>query len=134
MEISEIDLQLVKAAFKALENSYSPYSRFKVGAAVRSIDGSVFTGCNVENASYGLTICAERNAVYNMVTEGKSKIEAVAVVVDGGKIVTPCGACRQVIREFADDDCPIICSSGGDFHIFRLGQLLPDSFNPSSLQ
>jgi cytidine deaminase len=99
---------LVQRALAAKATSYSPYSKFRVGAAILTSDGSVFAGCNVENASYGLAICAERNAVFQAAFAGKRKIVAVAVSSDEIGFLTPCGACRQVISEFADGNTEII--------------------------
>jgi cytidine deaminase len=93
-------MELLQHAAKALENSYAPYSRFRVGAALLTEDGQVFTGCNVENASYGLSNCAERTAVFKAVSNGKKSFRAIAIVSDRTNPVYPCGACRQVLREF----------------------------------
>lgn len=93
--------ELIARAVAAKETSYSPYSRFRVGAAVLTDDGSIFDGCNVENASYGLAICAERNAIFRMAHAGRRSLVAVAVTSDHPSFITPCGACRQVIAEFA---------------------------------
>ncbi len=124
---------LIQRATDARENAYAPYSRFKVGAAIQTEDGSVFTGVNVENASYGLTICAERNAIFAAVTAGHARIVAVAVVTDGA--ASPCGACRQVIREFAAPDCEaFLASPDGTYRTTTLAELLPDSFGPDALE
>ncbi len=133
MKRSERNKQLVDAARKALWNSYSPYSRFRVGAAVRSKSGNIYSACNVENASYGLTICAERAAIFKMVSEGEKEIDSIAVVAETNSPITPCGACRQVINEFANTDCEIICASEKDMKIFKLGELLPYSFKPDDI-
>jgi cytidine deaminase len=95
--------ELVATAREARENAYSPYSKFKVGAALRTASGRIFRGCNVENLSFGLTICAERNAVFAAVAAGETQFEAIAVVADSVQPVTPCGACRQVLIEFSGD-------------------------------
>ena len=96
--------KLCREAFKARENSYSPYSKFKVGAAVLGIDGKIYTGCNIENVSYGLTNCAERTAIFKMVSEGCKEFCAIAIAAtDSPEDITPCGACRQVICEFCQD-------------------------------
>ncbi len=105
---SKIRKELIARAVKAKQTSYSPYSKFRVGAAVLTDDGTIFEGCNVENASYGLAICAERNAIFQAAHAGKRKIVAVAVTSDEKAFLTPCGACRQVISEFADGNAEII--------------------------
>lgn len=119
---------LVRAALAARESAYAPYSRFRVGAAVLADDGRVFTGCNVENASYGLTVCAERNAVFHAVAEGVRRLMAVAVATGPG--ASMCGACRQVVREFADDLPVLHADESGAFRETTLSALLPDSFGP----
>ena len=100
--------ELIQKAMQAKETSYSPYSKFRVGASVLTDDGEIFAGCNVENSSYGLAICAERNAVFHAAFAGKRKIVAVAVSSDEDTFITPCGACRQVIAEFADKNAEVI--------------------------
>ncbi|MCK9409234.1 MAG: cytidine deaminase [Bacteroidetes bacterium] len=100
--------EMIRQAMDAKETSYSPYSKFRVGASVLTSDGTIYSGCNVENASYGLAICAERNAIFQAAFAGKRKIVAVAVSSDERGFLTPCGACRQVISEFADDKTEII--------------------------
>ncbi len=107
----QIRAELVRRAILAKETSYSPYSKFRVGAAVLTENGTVFAGCNVENASYGLAICAERNAVFQAAFAGERKILAVAVTSDEKSFLTPCGACRQVISEFAEGNAEIILVS-----------------------
>lgn len=125
--------ELVAAAHEAQGRAYAPYSRFRVGAAVRTADGRIFTGANIENASYGLTVCAERNAVMQAVLAGARRIVAAAVVTDLSPPAAPCGMCRQVISEFAAD-CPILlCSVGGERQVVTLGALLPLRFGPSDL-
>ncbi len=103
--------QLAQAAVSIKKNSYSPYSRFKVGAAVLAQDGQIYTGTNIENASFGLTVCAERNAIFAAVCAGNKKILAIALCTDpikGQKFGTPCGACRQVMLEFMAKDAPVV--------------------------
>lgn len=103
--------QLIQAAWKARENSYAPYSKFKVGAAVLGVDGKVYTGCNIENASYGMTVCAERTAIFKMVSEGCKKFAALAVVGGADGDGAPCLACRQVMTEFCQGwDTPVYVS------------------------
>lgn len=121
---------LVCAAIKARENSYSPYSGFKVGAAVLCGD-SIFTGCNVENAAYGETICAERVAILKAVSEGERVISAIAIAGGGENLekTFPCGSCRQVMAEFAKPDTPVITAiAEDDFEVYNLGGLLPNIF------
>ena len=122
---------LLKAALKTANQSYSPYSRFPVGAALLSVSGEVFTGCNVENASYGLTLCAERVAVFKAISEGKRKFAALAVVGGVGKGARPCGACLQVLAEFCGPNFPIILAPLDDLtknEKFLLKELLPQAF------
>jgi cytidine deaminase len=118
---------LAHAAREAAAHAYCPYSRFAVGAAVRSADGRVFTGCNVENASFGLTICAERNAIFQAVAAGARDIVAVAVYTPTPQPTTPCGACRQVIAQFGAAD--VRCDAdGGATARYALDELLPRRF------
>ena len=124
--------QLVAAATSARTMAYVPYSGFAVGAALRTADGHIFAGCNVENASYGLAICAERNAVFQAVARGERAIQAVAVVTENG--VTPCGACRQVLAEFNPQMTVIVADMAGVRRIYSLPELLPEAFGPEQLQ
>ncbi|TFZ40062.1 cytidine deaminase [Soehngenia longivitae] len=126
------DIELIKLAIKAKENAYVPYSKFKVGAALITEDGSVYTGCNIENASYSPTICAERTAIAKAISEGHRKIIKIAIVGDS-KYTYPCGVCRQVIREFGKDSQVIIANSEEDFKKYNLAELLPNSFGPEDL-
>jgi len=120
--------ELVAAARDACARSYSPYSHFPVGAALRTADGRVFAACNVENASYGLTVCAERSAIFSMVAAGAREIAALVVYTSTGSPVTPCGACRQVLIEFGRDaDVVCVCSSEQSLS-FKAGDLLPHAF------
>ena len=119
--------RLIEVAREAQRNAYAPYSHFPVGAAVLAEDGRVFSGCNVENSSYGLTICAERNAIGAAIVAGAKPI-AVAVVANGERI-TPCGACRQVLAEFAKDMPVVLAAASGDEHEeASLAALLPGAF------
>ena len=129
---------LIKAAFAARELSYSPYSEFKVGAALLSDDKRVFTGCNIENASYTPTNCAERTAIFKAVSEGVKKFSAIAVV--GGfentsEYCFPCGVCRQVLQEFCNPESfvIIVAKSESDYKEFKLKELLPFGFSPEDL-
>jgi cytidine deaminase len=128
--------QLVELAIKARENSYSPYSKFKVGAALMTKSGEVFLGANIENASYPLCMCAERNALYNAYNHGikKSDISALAVVGDTKQPITPCGACRQVMSELLESKTPIYMANlKGDVQKTDMTELLPFAFDDSDL-
>ncbi len=125
------DADLVKRALDARARSYSPYSGFAVGAALRLDDGSVVTGTNVENASYGLTVCAERVAVFTAVASGRTGFAALAVATDRG--ASMCGACRQVVREFAEDLPVLLADAAGNVTTTSIAALLPGSFGPESL-
>ncbi|MDM7926197.1 MAG: cytidine deaminase [bacterium] len=109
--------------------AYAPYSKFRVGAALLSPDGRIFAGCNVENASYGLTVCAERTAVLKAVSEGIASFDAVAVCADTDDPVTPCGACRQVLAEFNPSMTVVCCTAFGKKTVYSLSDLLPHSFS-----
>ncbi|MFT3709792.1 MAG: cytidine deaminase [Archangium sp.] len=132
--MANVDWQkLFEAAETARKKAYAPYSKFQVGAALLCTDGSIVPGCNVENASYGLTVCAERNAIARSVIEQK-KIAAVAIVVDSREPTPPCGMCRQVIAEFCDDATPIASRTvSGKEAQWTLGELLPHAFRRSFL-
>ncbi len=132
--VSEADrARLTAAARNASRHAYCPYSKFRVGAAVLTSDGDVFAGCNVENASYGLTICAERNAVFQAVTHGRTTLTAVAIYTPTPTPTAPCGACRQVLREFGPDALVLSICDGPDVLSARLSALLPHSFGPENL-
>lgn len=119
---------LIIAAFDAMANAYSPYSKFRVGAALESDDGAVFTGCNVENASFGGTICAERTAMVSAVAAGRRKFRRIAITSDAEKPVAPCGYCRQFLAEFGTGLEVISLGSGGLRKAWTLRELLPDAF------
>lgn len=123
--------ELIAKAMEAREKAHAPYSHFAVGAALLAKSGRVYTGCNVENASYGLSICAERTAVFKAVSEGERDFEAMAVVTDKG--VTPCGACRQVLLEFGEDIQVIVADETGGYRVFGLQELLPEAFDSDDL-
>lgn len=121
--------ELLKMAEQVMEKAYVPYSNFKVGAALLAEDGRVFTGCNVENASYGLTICAERNAIFKAVSEGVRSFKQLAVIADTEGPVSPCGACRQVMVEFFGPDMPVVLSNvKGETTTRTVEELLPGAF------
>jgi cytidine deaminase len=122
---------LLTAAKKAMKQAYAPYSKYKVGAALLCKDGSIYSGCNVENASYGLTVCAERTAFIKAISAGKRKFTAIAITADGKKAAPyPCGACRQFMAEFCEPSFTVIVSSAkGKTSMFWLSDLLPTPFH-----
>ena len=122
-----MDKELLQAALDARLKAYAPYSKFLVGAAVRAESGKIYTGCNIENASYGLTVCAERNALFNAVGVGERKFTALCVVGDTEEPISPCGACRQVMAEFKVP-CIILANLKGDVKEYTLEELLPYGF------
>jgi len=123
------DRELLDKAAKAAENAYVPYSRFPVGAALECADGTVFTGCNVENAALGSTICAERTAFVKAVSEGKRSFKRIAICGQGESYCMPCGACRQFMHEFAPH-IEVLCARGdGRYVSYRLDQLMPYAFS-----
>lgn len=133
---SNVEL-MAKKACEVMQHAYAPYSKYKVGACVEAEDGTLFVGCNVENAAYGLTNCAERSAIFSLISAGKKKIVALAVVGSGDELCTPCGACRQVIREFADPDAPIYLCDPRTQRVVEttnIATLLPKSFGPEFLE
>jgi cytidine deaminase len=121
--------KLVSTAKQALENAHAPYSGYPVGAALLCSDGTVFTGSNVENASYGLTNCAERTAVFSAVAAGQRTFKAIAIAASGETPPYPCGACRQVLAEFCGPDLPIHVANANGYETTTLGKLLPYRFN-----
>ena len=122
------DRQLYEKAKSVLDKAYAPYSHFTVGAALMTSDGKVYTGVNVENASYGATICAERTAFVKAISEGERNFEAIAVVSEEG-IAWPCGICRQFMKEFCDDDFVVITGNDADsIRTYTLAELLPEGF------
>jgi len=124
--------ELIQAAQLNRQNAYVPYSNFKVGAAVLTKDGKIYTGCNVENASYGLCNCAERTAIFKAVSEGELELVAIAIVADTKEPVAPCGACRQVMAEFGINKI-MMCNLHGQQYIATLEELLPYSFGKKHL-
>ena len=124
--------ELVDLARKARKRAYTPYSHYKVGAALLGKSGTVYTGCNVENASYSHTVCAERTAVLKAVSDGETEFEALAVVTRNGG--SPCGACRQVLSEFSPELIIYIADKDGEYRTTTLKKLLPDSFTPAHLE
>ncbi|MGO1470456.1 MAG: cytidine deaminase [Tissierella sp.] len=125
--------KLIKKALEAKENAYVPYSNFHVGAAILTEDGKVYTGCNIEIASYSPTICAERTAVFKAISEGSKKVKTIAIAGES-EFTYPCGVCRQVLREFGQDVKIIIVNSEDDYREHTLEELLPYSFGPKDLK
>ena len=127
--------EMINRAKAAMQHAYSPYSNFKVGACIRTEDDEYFTGCNIENISYGLTICAEACALSSLISGGNDIIAEVAITCSTTEICGPCGACRQRLAEFADPDTPVhMSNSVGEFRTVRLGDLLPMPFTQQFLQ
>ena len=130
--------QLVAAAIEAMRNAYAPYSRYQVGAALLTKAGKIYTGCNIENAAYGPTNCAERTAFFKAVSEGERQFSAIAVVGGAEGIIRdfapPCGVCRQVMREFCADDFEIHLWNGSEYRTCTLAELLPLSFGSGNLK
>ncbi|AIS51647.1 cytidine deaminase Cdd [Thermoanaerobacter kivui] len=126
--------KLVELAKEAREKAYVPYSHFKVGACVLTEDGKTYQGCNIENASYGLTNCAERTALFSAYANGERKLKAIAVVADTEGPVSPCGACRQVMMELGGEDMVVILSNmKGDYAVVTVKDLLPGAFTSKDL-
>ena len=124
---------LIATASKAREHAHAPYSHFRVGAALRANSGRVFTGCNIENSTFGLTLCAERVAVFKALSEGERGFNAVAVVADTERLTPPCGACRQILWEFCRDAEVILSNLSGQMKVRRMSDLFPDAFDASFL-
>lgn len=122
---------LISAALQARENAHAPFSKFKVGAAVEDDTGRIHGGCNVENATYGLTLCAERVAVFKAISEGARGFKRVAVVADTDTLTPPCGACRQILWEFCGDVEIVLANLSGKSETLRLGELFPRPFDSS---
>lgn len=124
---------LIDAARQARQNAHAPFSHFKVGAAVEDDSGRIHTGCNVENATYGLTVCAERIAIFKAISEGARRFVRVAVVADTEVLTPPCGACRQILWEFCGDIEIVLANLSGKSETIRLGTLFPRAFDASFL-
>ncbi|HEV7699783.1 MAG TPA: cytidine deaminase [Pyrinomonadaceae bacterium] len=128
------DQELIDAATAVRENSYAPFSKFKVGSALETDDGEIIVGSNVESASYGLTVCAERVAVWNAISQGKRKIKRIAVVADTQNLTPPCGVCRQIIWEFGGDIPVIFANLNGKVETVQMRDLLPRAFDTKFLE
>ena len=137
-EGSDLDLknteELIENAKQARERAVAPYSNFKVGAALETKDGETFTGCNIENASYGLTMCAERVAIFKAISEGKTAFAQIAVVADTDILTPPCGPCRQLIWEFCGDIPVIFANLEGETETLQISELLPRAFDTKFLK
>lgn len=125
---------LISTARTAQKTSYAPYSEYQVGAALRTGDGTVFTGCNIENVNYSNSLHAEELAIGSAVGAGYTSFDAIAVTSSERDGITPCGMCRQTLREFCDDDFRIVCDEGNKVEEYRLGALLPAAMNPFTIQ
>lgn len=128
------DNELIAAAAEVRERAYAPYSDFKVGAAVETAEGNIYTGCNVESASYGLTVCAERVAIWKGISRGEKKFGRIAVVVDTEELTPPCGVCRQIIWEFCGDVPVILSNLHGKTETVMMSELLPRAFDSKFLK
>jgi cytidine deaminase len=125
---------LIKAAIEAREQAVAPYSKFKVGAVVETADGEIFKGCNIESSSYGLTVCAERVAIWKALSEGNRKFTRLVVVADTETLTPPCGTCRQIIWEFCRDATVIFANLDGQSESFNMAELLPRAFDSRFLE
>jgi cytidine deaminase len=125
---------VLSAAIEARSYAHAPYSGFEVGAAIEDETGAIYTGCNIENASFGLTMCAERVAVFKAISEGASRVIRIAVVTNAESLTPPCGACRQILWEFCGNAELILANLAGARQTMRLGELLPRPFDASSFE
>jgi len=128
--------ELIREAFKAMDNAYAPYSNYHVGACILTKDNQLFYGANIENASYPAGVCGERSAIFAAYSRGvrKEDIEALCIVTDGKRIGAPCGVCRQVLSELLEQDTPIVLSNGKDTMVTNIRELLPFQFSTEDLQ
>ncbi len=126
---------MLRMANEARDRAYVPYSGFRVGACLKGTTGAYYLGCNIENAAYSPTNCAERTAMFKAVYEGEREFDALAIVWDGDRPAVPCGVCRQVLAEFCDGEMPVICANRkGEYKLFALADLLPEAFMPEDLK
>ncbi len=133
-DLNQSDKELIAEASEALKNAYAPYSKFRVGAAVKTDGGTVYRGCNVENSSYGLTNCAERTAIFKAVSDGEREFDSLAIVVESADgLGTPCGSCRQVLSEFNLSMDVIMANTAGEAEKMSAAELLPKSFAAEQL-
>lgn len=125
---------MLRMANEARDRAYAPYSNFRVGACLKGATGAYYLGCNIENAAYSPSNCAERAAMFKAVYEGERQFDALAIVWDGENPAVPCGVCRQVLAEFCDPEMPVICANRkGEYKLVAMGDLLPDAFLPRDL-
>lgn len=125
---------ILRMANEARDRAYAPYSNFRVGACLKGATGAYYLGCNIENAAYSPSNCAERTAMFKAVYEGERQFDALAIVWDGENPAVPCGVCRQVLAEFCDPEMPVICANRkGEYKLVAMGDLLPDAFLPRDL-
>jgi cytidine deaminase len=126
---------MLRMANEARDRAYAPYSNFRVGACLKGATGAYYLGCNIENAAYSPSNCAERTAMFKAVYEGERQFDAIAIVWDGENPAVPCGVCRQVLAEFCDPEMPVICANRkGEYKLVAMGDLLPDAFLPRDLE
>jgi cytidine deaminase len=125
---------LIEKTIKAFENAYAPFSKFRVGATVVTKSGKIYTGCNIESASYGLTVCAERVAIWKAVSEGEREFAMVCVVADTEELTPPCGVCRQIIWEFCEDIPIVFANLKGKYEVLQMKDLLPRAFDTKFLK
>jgi cytidine deaminase len=134
MAKEQMEPQLVSAAREVRERAYAPFSNFRVGAAVETADGRIYSGCNIESASYGLTVCAERVAIWKAISEGEKNLTRIAVVVDTEELTPPCGVCRQIIWEFCGDVPVTLANLHGKTETVQMKELLPRAFDSKFLK
>ena len=134
IRMTHSDQELIDLATAVRENAYAPFSNFRVGAALETDDGDMIDGCNVESASYGLTVCAERVAIWKAISQGKRKIKHIAVVADTEELTPPCGVCRQIIWEFGGDIPVILANLKGKTEVVQMRDLLPRAFDTKFLK
>ena len=131
----KIEEQLIQSAIEAQTNSYAPYSHFRVGAALLSKSGKIYKGCNVENAAYGPSNCAERTAIFSAIANGEKDFEKIAIICgDGLNFGAPCGVCRQVLYEFNPNIDVIMAKKNGEMKIYKAHELLPEAFGPKNIE
>lgn len=128
------DKDLIETAKNAREKAHAPFSKFKVGAALRTKSGEIFTGCNIENASYSLTLCAERVAIFKAISEGETEFAEIAVAADTDELTPPCGPCRQIIWEFCGDIPVVMTNLKGETETVQMSELLPRAFDAKFLE